>query len=474
VERYGPRPVRVGTLERGAPTRYIWEGLGWFQGEVFRPASSGTGSNVAVQLTIGYAADMKTVCGIDFGTSNSTVAIVRDGLTALVPVEEAHTTIPSAIFYPAEGTPAVYGRAAIATYLDREAGRLMRSLKSILGTELIAEKTAVGGRYQSFESILVGYVRHLKEKAEIFAADRIDEVVMGRPVHFVDGNDEVDARAESKLGDIAREAGFRAVSFQYEPIAAALSFEHTLAQEEVVLVADIGGGTADFSVVRVGPKRRGRADRSEDILANGGIRVGGTNLDMRLSMAAVMPLLGSTAKTLAGRDLPRWPFVDMATWHRIHTIATSRNLMTLQQILADCAHPDVFQRYIDVVRQQSGHLIAQRVEQAKIDLSRNEQIEINLADAVPGLRARTSKRRFEQAVSDELERLGAAVRATIAAAGIGPQQITTIFLTGGTSAVPAVKAVVTTQVPHARATEGDLFNSVGFGLALEAKRKFAR
>ena len=416
---------------------------------------------------------MKTVCGIDFGTSNSTIAVVRNGQTVLVPVEDDHTTIPSAIFYPADGDAPIYGRAATRAYTGSDPGRLMRSLKSILGSDLITEKTAVGGRYITFEDILVGFLRHLKAKAEHFAGCAIDEVVMGRPVHFVDDNNAVDLRAQAKLGDIARQAGFTSVAFQFEPIAAALSFEHTLRQRELVFIADIGGGTADFSIVEVGPDRRSKADRSSDILANDGIRVGGTNLDMRLSMSAIMPHFGSRSLTKKGRDLPRWPFVDLATWHRIHAIATPANMITLKQILADCEDPELFGRYLDIITRHRGHLIAASVEQAKIDLSARGAVDIDLRAVVPRLCVHTDATAFEVAIADELERLSATVLATLKASGRRDTAITTIFLTGGTSAVPAVKRVMTALLPRAKTIEGDLFNSVGFGLALEAKRRFA-
>jgi hypothetical chaperone protein len=416
---------------------------------------------------------MRTVCGIDFGTSNSTIAVACGGETRLVPLEDAHTAIPSAIFYPADGDPPIYGRAASRAYMSREPGRLMRSLKSILGSDLIAEKTGVGGRYESFESILVGFVKHLKAKAELFTGERIDHVVMGRPVHFVDDNEAVDARAEAKLGEIAQAAGFKKVSFLYEPIAAALSFEHTLTRDELVFIADIGGGTADFSVVEVGPTRRANANRAADILANGGIRVGGTNLDMRLSMAAVMPHLGSRTKTKSGRDLPRWPFVDLATWHTIHTIGSQANLMSLRAILADCAEPERFARYIEVIRAQSGHAIAAAVEQAKIDLSQHDTVALDTADTLEGVAVRASKKQFDAAIGSELVRLDKAVSTTIAASGRAGSAMTTVFLTGGTSAVPAVKGLLAARLPKAQAIEGDLFNSVGFGLALEARHRFA-
>lgn len=415
-----------------------------------------------------------TLCGIDFGTSNSTIAIVRGHETTLVPVEDSHTTIPSAIFYPTDGAAVLYGRAATRAYTEREPGRLMRSLKSILGSDLIAERTSVGGQWRTFESILVGFLKHLKANAEAFAGGPIDSVVMGRPVHFVDNNEAVDARAEAKLGDIARAAGFKTVAFQFEPIAAALSFEHTLTRNELVFIADIGGGTADFSVVEVGSDRRAKVDRAGDILANDGVRVGGTNLDMRLSMAAVMPHLGSRAVTVQGHDLPRWPFIDLATWHRIHTLLTPKNMSLMKQILSDCAQPDVFGRYVEVIKQQTGHLLATKVEQAKIDLSNTRSLDVDLSEPVPGLRIKTTVGEFEEAIAEELERLHMTVAATIAASGQKPSAITTVFLTGGTSAVPAVRRVLTEQLPQATVIEGDLFNSVGFGLALEAKRRFRR
>jgi hypothetical chaperone protein len=417
---------------------------------------------------------MTNACGIDFGTSNSTVAVARAGETVLVPVEGADTTIPSAIFYPAGGEAPLYGRAAVRAYSAREPGRLMRSLKSILGSDLVTGRTAVGGRYETFEGILVGFIRYLRAKAEAFTGSRIEDVVMGRPVHFVDANPDADRRAETKLGEIARAAGFRNVSFAYEPIAAALSYEHGLTRDEVVLVADVGGGTADFSIVEVGPRRRGTRDRSGDILANDGVRVGGTNLDMRLSLTAVMPHLGSRSRTRAGHELPRWPFLDLATWYRIHEIASERNLMTFRQLHAECAEPEVFKRYLDVLRRESGHLIAGRVEQAKIELSARDDVSIDLSEVVPGLSVGTSRDDFETAIETEIERLQETVSATIRAAGRPASLITSVFLTGGSSAVPAVRRAVTGQTPAASVIEGDLFNSVGFGLALEAARRTVR
>ncbi|MEZ5776228.1 MAG: Hsp70 family protein [Hyphomicrobiaceae bacterium] len=413
------------------------------------------------------------LCGIDFGTSNSTVAVVADGETTLVPLEDGQTSMPSAIFHPAGGEPPVYGRAAVAAYTAREPGRLMRSLKSILGSDLIAERTAVGGRMRSFEEILVGFVGHLKQKAEAHAGRPIRHVVMGRPVHFVDNDPAADRRAERKLGAIARAAGFTDVVFQFEPIAAAMCFEASLTEEETVFVADIGGGTADFSIVKIGRGHGSETGRAGDIRASHGIRVGGTNLDTRLSLATVMPQLGSRSLTEEGLDLPRWPFVELATWHMIHRIATPAKLRMLKEIQRSAAEPELFGRYMGVIERESGHLLAASVERAKIELSRVEEVRIDLDAAVPGVTLEATRTVLDSAISRELERLTGAVEATRSAAGEAGGQVGTLFLTGGTSAVPAVRSLLARAFGNARTVEGDLFDSVGMGLALDAQRRFA-
>lgn len=415
---------------------------------------------------------MKAVCGIDFGTSNSTVGVYKGGEFKMVPLENGHKTIPSAIFYPAEGKPPIYGRTAVEAYTARDPGRLMRSLKSILGSNLIDEKTGVGGKYRSFEEILVGFVQYLKHKAEEFSGTPIDEVVMGRPVHFVDDNPEADKRAQDKLEKIAKKAGFKKVLFQFEPIAAALQFENELSQDELVFIADIGGGTADFSIVRVGPKRKHKTDRSKDILANEGVHVGGTNLDMRLNLESVMPLLGRGSTTREGRELPNWPFSDLATWHRIHTISDAKNMTSLRQILYEAKERHLLERYMHVVREQTGHMIAKRVEEAKIELSNQDITTIKLEMVENGLTAIARRSAFEQSIESELAKIERSVAETLEAAKLDSSEITSVFLTGGTSVVPAVKKVLTEPFKDAKVVQGDLFSSVGFGLTLDAKRRF--
>ena len=202
---------------------------------------------------------MPDYCAIDFGTSNSAVAI-PDGLggTRLVELEGAFTTMPTAVFYAPDGPVATtrhYGRAAIAAYVDGIEGRLMRSMKSILGSDLAQRSTDIGGGHAvKYLDVVAGYLHHLKRRAEAELGAPIAQAVLGRPVYFVDDDALRDAQAQRVLEAAARAVGLAEISFQYEPIAAAFDYEQTVQREQIVLVCDIGGGTSDFSVVRVGPR----------------------------------------------------------------------------------------------------------------------------------------------------------------------------------------------------------------------------
>src|SRR6202163_4714230 len=215
-----------------------------------------------------------SICGLDFGTSNTTLGTIEGDTPVLAALETGHTTVPSAIFYAADGAVLI-GRKAIEAYVDGAPGRLMRSLKSVLGTALIDETTRLGRERTGFRDVIAYYLRAVKRRAEQATGRELRDVVHGRPVHFVDNADDADRRAEQTLRQIARELGFDAVTFQFEPIAAALDYERQIANEEVALIADIGGGTSDFSIVRLGPQRHAKADRAADILANGGGGTGG-------------------------------------------------------------------------------------------------------------------------------------------------------------------------------------------------------
>jgi hypothetical chaperone protein len=414
-------------------------------------------------------------CGLDFGTSNSAIGLFRNGSAVLAPVEDERTLIPSAVFFDYETKGQIqFGEEAIASYIAHVDGRLMRALKSVLGSSLIDETTALAGRKVPFVEIIEIFVRHLKSKAETFVGHPIEAVVHGRPVRFVDDDDAADAKAQDTLEQIARRVGFRDVSFVYEPIAAAYHYEETSRREEIVLIADIGGGTSDFTVIRIGPGRRVRPDRADDILANAGIHIGGTDFDSLFSLNAVMPLLG-LGSHLVEKNLPMplAPYIALSTWATINFSYTPRNERQVAELLAGAREPERVGRLQKVIKDRLGHRIAIAVEQGKVALSSTELFDIALHFVETGLHAAASRKRFEGVIRDNTERLNRTASTCIAAAGLKPEDVQTIFFTGGSSLVPAVRTAVAGAAPHAEIATGSDFLSVASGLTLEAARRFA-
>jgi hypothetical chaperone protein len=405
-------------------------------------------------------------CGLDFGTSNSAIGVVRDGVAALAPVEAGDTLLPSAVFFDYESKGRVlFGNEAVAAYVGQTEGRLMRALKSILGSPLIDEETSLGGRKVPLTEVVEIFVRHLKRKAEAFAGQEITAVVHGRPVRFVDDDDKADARAQTVLETIARRAGFRDVAFVYEPIAAAHHYEQTVRGEELALIADIGGGTSDFSVIRVGPRRRARSDRGQDVLANAGVRVGGTDFDTALNLASVMPLLGlGTQLVEKNLPVPTAPYHELATWATINFAYTYKNERMLAELVPLACEPEKVERLLKLVHGRLGHRLALAVEDGKIALSGEDSVTIALAFLEAGLAVTATRPDFDHAIEARTDRLHRTARDCMAAAGLGPAAIDTIFLTGGSSRVPAVRAAIARAAPSARLAGGSDLLSVALGL----------
>jgi hypothetical chaperone protein len=411
-------------------------------------------------------------CGIDFGTSNSTVSVCDGGAARLIAVEGTQVTIPSAVFWETDGPP-LFGRDGIAAYVEGVDGRLMRGLKSTLGSALVGERTQVGGRAISFRDVIARFFTHLKAQLDA-VAPVTPPVVLGRPVHFVDGDASADRAAQDTLEGIAKAVGFRQIAFQLEPIAAALHYEQTVAQEELVLIVDIGGGTSDFSIVRVGPGRMQRADRNDDVLGTGGVRVGGTDLDRLLSLASVMPHLGYNSTTGTGRGImPRHYFLDLATWHRINMLYTQRVAADLKALRAVADAPEQMDRLLRVIAGRHGHGVAMAVEAAKIALSGGDVARLQLSAMTGGGNPVVTRAAFEGAIAAPLARIGETMGAVMAQAGVGPAALSTVFLTGGSAGLPALHALVAALLPGVPIATGDMLGSVGTGLALDAAARFA-
>ncbi|MFZ3127284.1 MAG: Hsp70 family protein, partial [Rhodoferax sp.] len=263
--------------------------------------------------------------GIDFGTSNSAAALVdASGQLHVITLDGSRSEMPTALFFSSETHTVLYGSAAMQAYLAGTEGRLLRSLKSLLGSSLMDEYTAVDGHSVRFFDIVVLFFKELKRRCEAQLGQPLTRAMLGRPVHFVDDNPGRDALAQETLAQAAREAGFTDIAFQLEPIAAALDYEQRVAHETTALVVDIGGGTSDFTVIRLNPARSTVSDRSADVLATTGVHIGGTDFDRLLDLATVMPLLGYRHIGTGGRPVPNSVFFDLSTWHLIHQAYTRK------------------------------------------------------------------------------------------------------------------------------------------------------
>jgi len=348
----------------------------------------------------------------------------------------------------------------------------MRGLKGTLGSGLIEEKTAVGGRAVSFFDVLTRFIGHLKALLDA-ASGGLDQVVLGRPVHFVDDDPAADARAQAVLEQIARTLGFRSVEFQFEPIAAALQYEQGITGEDLVLIVDIGGGTSDFSILHVSPQRSQAPDRAADILANDGIRVGGTDFDRLLSLAEVMPYLGYLSTTSQGKALmPRHYYLDLASWHRINFLYTQRVAADLKALALQADHPERIARLRSVITGRHGHNLAMAVETAKIALASADVARLAMGTFTGGPNPLIKRENFEMATSELALRIRQRIAKVLADAGLAPQAIGTVFMTGGSAGLPLLRRTVAEALPGVPIATGDMLGSVGTGLALEARRRF--
>lgn len=412
-------------------------------------------------------------CGIDFGTSNSSIALAASNHVSLVPVEDSHVTIPSAIFFNQEDNKSFYGRAAVAMFLERHEGRFMRSLKRVLGTSLMKQGTLVNGKLMKFDRIIASFLRNIKTKADATAGHSIEHVVMGRPVHFVDNDPEADQRAEQELRDIARSIGFKYIDFQFEPIAAAFAHEVKISGEKLALVADLGGGTSDFTVIRLSNSNTRKADRSTDILANTGVRIGGNDFDRDLSLAAIMPEIGY--KSTYGEknlEVPLKPYHDLAEWSKVNFLYTPKIMTQMRQLLNSSHDRKRFSRLLQILEQETGHAVLAATEETKIALTAEPVYHTPFNFLEEGLYIPVMREQFEESIRQEVACILDSVMQCLHEAGVQKEDIDLVILTGGSTEVPLIQAEFKQLFPNAALADENKLSSVGLGLAYDSQNRY--
>ncbi len=422
----------------------------------------------------GQATSRPLVLGIDFGTSNSAAALLNgQGALQVMMLDQERAEMPTAVFFGSDPPSVLFGRDAMQAYLQGHEGRLLRALKSLLGSRLMEEHTAIHDRTLPFFDIVVLFLKELKRRCERQLGQPLTHAMLGRPVHFVDDNKERDALAQRTLARAAKEAGFTHIAFSLEPIAAALDFEQQIAQETTALVVDIGGGTSDFTVIRLHGHNRKAMDRSTDILATAGVHIGGTDFDRLLDLATVMPLLGYKHLGTGGRPVPNSVFFDLSTWHLIHQSYTRKAMHFAKELWTDYSDLSLHQRLMSALEGQHGHRMLTGVEAAKIACSMAgtpAPVTLDFLDipTAPCVNAPDMATTLSSALHDIVQ----CAQACVVSAGL--EAVDTVYLTGGSSALRPLMDALAQAMPRTPLVQGNLFGSVATGLAYAGARHMAQ
>jgi len=431
--------------------------------------------------------------GIDFGTTNSSIAFVRpNGPVELVsfPMATANTESFRSVLYLEQRKHAgrtqiksFTGPAGIEQYLQAEhKGRLIQSLKSYLTSRTLTGTEVFGRRY-TVEDLISRILADLRLSAERQFDQPIRHATVGRPVRFVGAESiEDDDFAVKRLRQAFLQAGFESVAFEMEPIAAAYAYESTLDRDELILIGDFGGGTSDFSLLHVGPGVRGRGRTAKDLLGNSGLGLAGDSFDARIVRKLVSPALGSNSfersyAQAADRPasiipaVPAWIYANLERWHYLSFLKTRNVAEILRSARARAQEPKKVEALINLIEEDLGYQLHQAVQRLKIDLSHRESAEFRFRDGSMDIVAIVSRVDFEGWIVDELRSIERCVDTLLAASNVTASEVDRVFLTGGTSFVPAVRRIFEERFTASRVRAGNEFTSVARGLALRAEEK---
>ncbi len=408
--------------------------------------------------------------GVDFGTSNSAAGYLCDGKPRRIEMAPGQTNLPTTFFFDFDTKQTLIGEPANQALLDGAHGRFMRALKRVLGTTLMHEKRQILNERVTFVEIIGRFLHEIKKRAEIQTGLVFDRALSGRPVVFHGLDDRREDQAEADLRACYLAAGFREVDFMPEPEAAAIASDATGQSRAIGLIVDVGGGTSDFSLFRSG-------DGDVEILANHGIRIGGTDFDRSVSIDRVMPLLGrgSQLRKLIGPGLVAAPnaiFYDLATWEKIPFLYSADKLRMVEDMKRVAQEPEKVDRLVTVLQDRLGHDLAFAVERGKIKVNSGEQqVEIALEKIEPGLFALLQKVALQEILRPYSSDLRTGALETVQMAGLDPSQVERVIYVGGSSLMTMVSETMTALFPKAAHSFSEVFTAVTDGLALAAGRK---
>ena len=405
---------------------------------------------------------------IDFGTTNSVVGLNRDGVIEMVPLGKESLETKTVLFYSFEDKHFYVGDDAIEELKLETMGRYLVALKSFLGSKENIE-TTLGTTTYSLSDLISIILRRFKGVLEAHAQKSIEKVVLGRPVRFNDEDDTLDQQAQQRLEAAALQAGFKEVAFEYEPIAAALSYEKDITKEELILVADIGGGTTDYTIIRVGGAKK--ENRKEDILATHGCYVGGNSFDSQIIKNFVIKHLGyGSSYTNMGKkmEIGSTLYSDFSEWHKFQKMYDLKVLSSIEKFIYMAHDKEKISRLLELIKEGLYFSFSEKIIEAKVDLSFNEATKIEMSMFENPFEEPLSQKAFNGVIAHNIEKIKTTLDETMVKAGIGYEQIDRVFLTGGSTLVPAVQNIYQELFSKDKLVHTDVFSSVGYGLAIRA------
>ena len=412
----------------------------------------------------------KFLYGIDFGTTNSALSIYDEEKKVIVET----ISIPSLIYFTeaksfVNGESHIVGEKAIEAYLnDGMKGRFIKSIKQILSRTTFTETRIHNKRYTAADLVTL-ILQDLKAKADQIIGGECKKAIIGRPVFFDDDNTQKDSLAQSRLKKAAENAGFTDVRFQFEPIGAAFAYEKTITKKERVLVADLGGGTTDFTYLILDPQKVGSKDRKNDMIASGGIYIGGDSLDSAFMWDRGTPYFGknTTYEATPGKilNVPKSLFANICTWDKMNFFNGLKIQKEIEEYYYYSGNDPKFKNLITLIENNLGYSLFRSIEKTKIELSDLPASDFKYSNMDIEIDVNISLNQYNSIIEKDVNKIEVYLNQFMETYKINANEIDCLFLTGGTSMVSAVQNLFRTKFPHIPLNSGDNFKSVAKGLA---------
>ena len=423
---------------------------------------------------------MEPVIGLDFGTTNSAIAVAGNDrqatLASFADAAATTTSFRSILYFPAKDRSSPQkietqaGPEAINSYLDADTkGRLVVSIKSYLASRLFTS-TNINGRNYTLEDLIAIILRRLRNAAIEQFGIAATQVVLGRPVRFAGADTIEDEQlALQRLKAAAELAGFQQISFELEPVAAAYQYETQLDHDELVLIGDFGGGTSDFTLARLGPGRK-KAGHTP-VLGTSGVAIAGDTFDSRIMMRLVAPKLGLGSHYVSlGKELPVpvWVYSQLSSWHHMFLLKEPKTMAVLREVRNQAAEPQKVAALVQIIAENLGYALYRAVEQTKVALTDKELADFLFTQSTVRLEDSLERWQFESWIQDDIQNIAACVRSLLDQCGVKPTDIDSIFLTGGSSFVPVVRRFFSRTFGADKLRSGEELTTVAKGLSLRA------